>query len=485
MKRFIVCSLFLLLGVATLQAKAPWGLLGDYVNLQQPSLTGSGYLMRKVLAGQPIYVKLNRESGFVNPRYDDLSRQIAQSYNKWFSNAQYYIEKQHREEEFADILPLLRDGIKVQVTDQNYDIRIFFLPSEEIKEKCQNEQALGCYYHDGSVIFLPTDDFFITISLHGIRKRGRIGLHEIGHSLGLSDQYLGARVNNSDERHSSMQERKSVMNQSGSLTCDDADGIINLIDVTQGNSRGGKQGWKSLCSDSQEYYVGGVPAGKGPYQIRLLPGIEEVEVATYQGEKQVAFKHYPFDIPQGAVPWKETTSRVNREFDRLKRPVRAEGLGGETIYYAYLYDRTIRVAIRDEKVLNYVEQQRAPKKYTGSYRNLLFGQKGAISWLHVQKRGKNAFNSQYSEGANKTVATVLLQRQYDEKGKLTEDYVSHEPAPMAPLASGNRTDDILSLKIARQVEARTQDEQHKRLAQQLESWSRKTLKELEDPLRPF
>lgn len=181
------------------------------------------------------------------PKYEEM---ISQNYNEWFAQTAKIIRSAGREQEFADVLQILDRGISVEFSrpGQAADIVFYIVPFKEMQQAC-GKTAGGCYIrgNDMPTIYLPKNQLLMALLSAGRVNTRRIGVHEIGHSLGLSDQYKQARNKNTHDRYSSVQTGKSVMNHSGSLTCDDADGIVNLIDIAQGTARGGNKGWKSLC----------------------------------------------------------------------------------------------------------------------------------------------------------------------------------------------------------------------------------------------
>jgi hypothetical protein len=99
-------------------------------------------------------------------------------------------------------------------------------------------------------------------------------LHELGHTFGLSDQY--ERAYNTDKNYSSEYDKKdarglwfsalgvyippitdSVMAADvirNSISCDDADGLIALIDRFKKIKRGGDGGWLGMCRDRLYVY---------------------------------------------------------------------------------------------------------------------------------------------------------------------------------------------------------------------------------------
>lgn len=422
------CKIILLLGLLFLGPlgvwAAEWGAMSDYVNEKDTTQNGEKYLLRKILNGQTLSIGLERNP-YTEKQYEKLGRMIVDLYNDWFSNAARRIKRAGREEEFADILPILQKGVSVHITEEGRDLNVIFMPLKEVQRKCGRGTG-GCYTLEAVPdIYLPINDGLLKFLSFGGENKKRIGTHEIGHSLGFSDQYFQARLINSDEMYGSVEERETIMEHAGHLTCDDADGIINLIDITKGTSRGGDKGWKSLCPRSKEYYIGGMSAGKGPYLVTLSDDNMSVNIITYEKGKQVASNDYPFSIPSGMVEWQEIPSVSIVKKDFLGRPLLAQGAQGETIYYAYLYDRIDKVTIKDGAVLNVVRRMSFPESSrSGSMRDskeMLFGQMGVICSLKTRSFLRRGHTNEYLEGINQPKVRRYLKHGYNHHGKRTTE----------------------------------------------------------------
>ena len=468
-KRGILLLLgFIFLGALGVLA-APWGAMADYVDEYTPSKTGEKYLLRKILNGQTLSIGLQRDA-YTDKHYDKLSRLIVDSYNDWFFNAARHIEKTGREAEFADILPILRQGVRVQMSEQGSDVNFVFMSFRDIQWQC-GHGAGGCYTSNEPIphIYLPADTGLLKILSLGRESKRRLGTHEIGHSLGFSDQYFQARSVNSDVMYGSTEERETIMQHAGHLTCDDADGMINLIDITLGKRRGGDRGWQTLCPKSQEYYIGGMSAGKGPYRITLSKDKGAVVLMTYDKGQKVANEVYPFATPQGAVNWQETPARTTLKQDRLGRPLVSRGPNGETIYYAYLYDRVERLTVKNGETLNLVRTVRYPRQRAGQMQNhkaMFFGQQGSVCVLLVETFAKRGYTSEYEEKINQPTKGRYIKRGYDQRGQLAES-VYEEPnqqknqrhtslRAITAQRRGANAEQGLSQQVNRQMEATQQ-----------------------------
>ncbi len=483
-------GMLLLLGCIFLGAlgvlAAPWGAMSDYVDEYTPSKTGEKYLLRKILNGQTLSIGLQRDA-YTDKHYDKLSRLIVDSYNDWFFNAVRHIEQSGREAEFADILPILRQGVRVQMSEQGRDLNVVFMPLQAIQYQC-GHNTLGCYTLDEAIphIYLPINDGLLKILSLGQSSKKRTGLHEIGHSLGFSDQYCQARSINSDAMYGSVEERDTIMRHASHLTCDDADGLINLIDITQGKRRGGDKGWKTLCPKSQEYYIGGMSAAKGPYRIKLTQDNGAVLLTTYRKGERVDSQVYPFDTPQGVVNWQETPIRTIKQSDRFGRPVLAAGSQGETIYYSYLYDRVERLAVRNGQALNLVTTVRYPKQRAGEMQNhkeMFFGQQGTVCLLKTRVLAKRGYISEYVEGVNKSEINRYIKRGYDQRGQLVQDVYEEPNQPKKPrhtslrAVTAQRRGLAVEQGLNQQVNRQMQASQQGQLVKQLDQWTQRALQE--------
>lgn len=472
-----------LLGAAGVLA-APWGVISNYVNEDSTDKTGERFLLRKILAGQTLSVGL-QQNEYTDKHYDKLSRLIALSYNNWFANAARHIEKAGREAEFADILPLLRRGIHLQISDYGKDLQVVFMPLKQIQLLCGRASA-GCYSLNESIphIYLPSNTTLLNILSYGQQNKKNIITHEIGHSLGFSDQYFQARSINSDEIYGSAEERPTVMQHSRDLTCDDADGIINLIDLTLGTRRGGNNGWKTLCPKSQEYYIGGTSAGKGPYRITLSDDSTAVVLITYNQGRRVAREVYPFALPQGVINWQETPGRTTAQKDKFGRPVLEYGPDGELIYSMYLYDRVERLAVQNGRALNFVSQLQYKRRQRAgtlkNYKEMFFGQKGTVCLIRTHSLTKRGYTSEYAEGIEKARITRYIKRGYDRNGRLVnnlyEEPAAAHKAPKASLQSATGSA-AMEQRLGQQVDKQIATAQQNQLVKQLDQWTQRTLQE--------
>ncbi len=236
--------------------------------------------------------------------YNQTKPFIASAYQTWFDTLRSTIINSGRQKEFADVLALL--------------------PSQPLSFNFVNPDATPCYDDSKQDLYIRLDlapvgghqayirvhNNFAAMTLfqkeYKIPERlKRIILHEAGHTLGLGDMYSqkeGADYNSSlysmaniqklssipscmNENCSGNMERRIViktyerLGEEGSrrssqeevmlfhpysnelLTCDDMDGLVNLLDFyfpsKMSNRR--SQGWLSFCKDKNVAYVASLP----------------------------------------------------------------------------------------------------------------------------------------------------------------------------------------------------------------------------------
>ncbi len=212
---------------------------------------------------------------------------VEEAFNSWPAAAVKAIKESGRDAEFKDIEPILSRKVRLQQvpcgkldkgaaegysffkTDKRTekskeDIRILFLSSADISTFCGDKYGPGCFQSgvrgdDGEAV-LPA-----LMALSVSDRSSDILKHEIGHAFGLSDQYFSARIN-SNPKYGTTKIYPSIMDENTDITCDDAEGFINSLDChALGIKRGGKEGWKSLCPDSQEAYINCSAKNREPF----------------------------------------------------------------------------------------------------------------------------------------------------------------------------------------------------------------------------
>ena len=223
------------------QAKIPWAELEQAVvareNASRYNKPDAITVLPRILQGKPVRINIQM------PQDTDSSvdcgaikREVEQDYNAWFKNAVEAIRSQRREQEFQDILPVLRRGVVTEfhclrgnpVTPEK-DLTILVKKTLEEVQKICGVNTGGCRVrHSDSrepmdIVVTP---FSERVSIH------RVLIHELGHTLGLADDYDPLFDKYASSRYRSHERAKdNIMTSQENMTADDADGLINIIDA--------------------------------------------------------------------------------------------------------------------------------------------------------------------------------------------------------------------------------------------------------------
>ena len=321
-----------------------WGVLDDYVENNTPGNVHSRYLMKPILEGRAVRVFLDGLAEEEVEEREAYARLIEQMYTDWFLQAARAIRKEKREAEFADILPLLDKRVNFEFVPGNvaYDIKFNFKDNiREIRQQC-GKAAAACY--------LRGEETVIVVTRHLTTKQKIALKHEIGHSLGFSDQYepLNGNIgrNNSHAVYSTPESQRSIM---GNLSlkgfqCGDVDGMINLIDITRGKFHGGREGWRSFCKKKPRYYYVNGKAELKPYEILKLEN-DGIQLVINQPDGKTVVR--TLQTNQGPSLRADTVF-TPVETDKQGRVLRAAGNHGETKYCMYSYESKICVVTQGD-----------------------------------------------------------------------------------------------------------------------------------------
>lgn len=246
---------FLLVALPLFSGQAPWGVMDDYVEPRNKEIP-----LEKFLSGKIIYYFMEEEDGQPAP---ELAEQMAnqslflRAVNAWPAYALQQIEKAGRTEEFADLLPLLKQKPNLQRTNdrKQADVQVLFASPSELRSNC-DETALACFIFN-KLIIVPEVVTYHDKSTNYNEVLSSL-IHEVGHFYGMADQYYNGAEKNASAVYSTsdrIDSDNSLMAYSKKLSCDDADGFINLIDITQNRLKGqfsprAQKGWQSFCDDT-------------------------------------------------------------------------------------------------------------------------------------------------------------------------------------------------------------------------------------------
>ncbi len=218
-------------------------------------------VMYKLLKGEPLTVLIWKSARNKRRDYDTS---VMAAFDAWFSSAKKLIEKRRRSAEFADVMPLLNRKIlfnvnytvgeaKVLPPGDSLSINIFDT-LERVQEECEDRNAVGCMapWDNDRLIIMYKDDPEFQTTLE----------HELGHVFGLEDEYISPKKMDVTTHRSQRRAREktrggSIMLRSKQVTCDDVDGLINIIDKWyECSSARAQNGWDSLCEDGTRYKCG-------------------------------------------------------------------------------------------------------------------------------------------------------------------------------------------------------------------------------------
>lgn len=166
-------------------------------------------------------------------------RMIDNSLKSW-GNMWRFIPDSRRGE-FSDLKSYLEfDNFRQVSPDNNPDIAFILLSSVEIERRC-GQGSIACSPKGYILLPVPFEE--------------RTVLHEIGHAFGLADQYRQGLWNaRTDLADTSIKENGLMALGADTITCDEADGAIYLLDcvLRVGKPVSRAKGWQSLCSRNVE-----------------------------------------------------------------------------------------------------------------------------------------------------------------------------------------------------------------------------------------
>ena len=439
MNKWITVCLTLLLWLAVAPFAAAWGELDSAANINYESRHDPSvhpYLIESLVRGNSIRLFVKRP-----PLHGEKSHRtelIKQAYQGWFDNALDFIHRQNREEEFADIIPFLQKGREFTLVSnkEEADLVFIFSPQTKIFKLC-HASAVTCYSRSGTV---PT--IFFPIEYFSEKHAVDILAHEIGHAMGLSDQKeeLGVR-NNSHRIYSTPQtSEESQMGRAEGFTCDDADGLIHLIEGSLEKFIGGEKGWKSFCKTPGYTYVEGVPAPEKTSYILGPSKQHEEDLPTYtlfvigkEGlEREVVFK---LDLDSNYSPFDEPLFTEDTEWDKQGRQIYGRSSTGEEEYIMYHYDETYRIVVKDGKLL---------LSETISHNQPFFNQYGAVVAMQTIQ--------QLVFAQNKAVDEIAIQK-VDDEHRITylQDVQQKIPHKFVVIMKGGETLQVLEYKDGQEI----------------------------------
>ncbi|MBR5609735.1 MAG: hypothetical protein IKW63_05755 [Elusimicrobiaceae bacterium] len=303
-KLFIFLVLFLLSAPAF-----AWVFTTEAVEWDRKSI-----LLDKLVSGEPLGVCIHIEgrdcssSSTCADIHSSTRAVFEAAYQNWFDTLRASILHSGRKDEFADILALI--PIKLNFTYYNGPennfvscayrsfgetyprINLILQPFFKLVEYAPGGRIQGGNYNNAGTTGMakPILSFHYNAKDFGLYgyplKNGQKNTenriissnqssyhtmqHELGHTLGLGDLYKEAVNNSYNSRLYTTNkiipgpQTLAIMSREVGLTCDDMDGLINLLDHYFADSRlknsvRRQKGWLSLCSDRNIAYAYGLP----------------------------------------------------------------------------------------------------------------------------------------------------------------------------------------------------------------------------------
>lgn len=267
MKR-LLSLIFLVCLLSSSAIAAPWGLTDNYseesTSNEQTVKNYKYYAMYKLLTGSPVRYTVVFEE---YPEQTSLSdsiwekfvfEKIQKAFDRWVDDTKLIINKSGRASEFKDITDILNKGKIKLVRSSKEDADIIF---EFVNYKGARFVFNTDNLSERKRIQAPNPAYF---DKKEQKKIDNFLLHEVGHYYGLGDRYQ-EEISASSPVNSTTgdTDSDSVMasNLGTRLTCDDAEGFINLMDITLFFINGkyparSQKGWKGICGNKKEYYQG-------------------------------------------------------------------------------------------------------------------------------------------------------------------------------------------------------------------------------------
>ena len=302
-----------------------------------------------------------RQNGVLEPlNSPQFFTELKQAYNDWFSFATQELDLLN---EFADVMATLGAGTIIQRTEDPFQANLIVIVADDVsvsKQACRHQfREDACLLQTSSFDELPY--LVIADKLPAKTNRKWLLRYAAGISLGLAPQIapkrteLGTQLQ--DPLHSTPVVRESLMGGSLEFTCDDLDGLINLIDITryeQAESypfRWYPFGWNSFCHD-KTHYMAGIPTGKGPYFI-LKDADQQEEghylLTTIRDRKKTQRTFEP-SRTETYTPFQSHKFRTV-EKDSQDRPVHSVSKDGAEAFFMYHHGFEERLIVRGDEFL--------------------------------------------------------------------------------------------------------------------------------------
>lgn len=355
---FILVSMF---ACAPALLAAPFALLDGVV---PRSGEGSPFaLMRKISRGEPVCIRLENQTDKKDNAF--YLEKVQQGYQRWFSETWKQIVSAKRTEEFEDLREVLNAPVSVAVEGEGCstpDLELYVVSKQTMWENCL--RALACVRMDAK----PMRLFFMHRGGLGNLLTGgnwNVLMHELGHTLGLADQYKYGR-NNASARYHTPDSGTGLMYKGRPgmrFSCDDADGMINLLDVAVfKHARGGADGWRSLCKKRAYKYVNGRPSSNDKYVVEEQgeEGVVLLEFDTRGDLVQERF--FPERSDKYSMDILEDAPVTVQEKNPDGRVIYEKRANGEEMFCSYTYEKKQCIFLQNGELVALLDVSRQRNK---------------------------------------------------------------------------------------------------------------------------
>ncbi len=350
----LVCVCTGMLGVT-----APWG---SFEKLNTPG--GFKSTLTPILNGNlNINLQLPKEEEKNRPYYE---AQLRNAVSQWKTKTTQFINQSGQAQQLAPVAEKLRKPTQVNFVGQSAHLAVKVMPASEIKKIC-GKDAVACVSAETNTMYLAKQQDKTKLGAQPGDSKSNSSyehtvLHEFGHTLGLTDQYLSGRYRHEDKNsqvYCSSNPQACVMGDNGALTCDDATGVVALAmrqdsHLTQNNAQ---QTWRGLCpgsTDVYNYQGGRVQQTKADNQpVPNYKAFYKDNAWTLQQDQQ-APKTYRVEASAQGVS--SVGSVLNAQITPVEKNaagqvIRGKGSNAEDVYFAYYLGKETRMAFSHGKLV--------------------------------------------------------------------------------------------------------------------------------------
>jgi hypothetical protein len=332
-------AVWLLASIVPLHA-APWGVVDVYINESADykeilSSNHQEFAMYRFLTGKPISFALTFQPA-VSPEEEQVLRaqlipQIQAAFSAWPAQTRARIlQEASRKKEFKDILELLGRPVRFQLLQEPETAEITFdFDDEKWAAFTFDKEDLSKQKH----IRAGNPTFF-----KGTEEADKLPfylLHEIGHYYGLGDRYQEGIWGNSPTYSTTGDTDGGAIMASSrgtELTCDDVDGFINLLDLTQFLMKGkwskrATNGWQSFCGHRKMYVEGKELNRASWFDGTYIYYYNPDGTVKKKEEANISAAYNPFAQPQAAAGPFTGVHRFQDEHSAMRTSVDYTRLG--------------------------------------------------------------------------------------------------------------------------------------------------------------